>query len=58
MNDTELLDWFEQNGISFIQNLDESYTMWWISSAGIRHKTNGVSLRDCIRGAFVDILVS
>lgn len=51
MNDTDLLNWFEINGISFSEPSDTIFRLEWLDPKGIPRVTFGSSLRDCIRAA-------
>ena len=54
MTDTEMLDWFQLRGVAFQSNPDNLYELQWLDDDGIRHTTNGASLRDCIYEAAIE----
>jgi len=55
MNDTEILDWIQENVTEINEDVRERLTVTWLDKSGIPRTTEGTALRDCIRIAAADI---
>lgn len=55
MNDTQMLTWVQEHVTAIRQQIEpndeERWTMEWLDHKGEPHITEGIDLRDCIRGA-------
>ena len=48
MTESQILDWLEQNAVTFNEGMDEVFTLTWIDRSGIGRSTSSVSLRSCV----------
>lgn len=51
MNDTEIINWIQQNVIAIREDFNELIIITWLDKGGIPQFTGGNNLRDCVRGA-------
>lgn len=59
MDDSQILDWIENNMQGFRENIrdvadPQRFTMTFIDPDGCTMGVHGINLRDCVRGAVVN----